>query len=213
MGQSCRMKTAVTSIAALLAVLPLNAMALPSSPIAPPTPAIPVQTGNWVTDEDFRNSRSNGGGTTVFELALSETGAIDHCRVTQSSGHDQLDILTCALLAERGRFRPAKDQHGRPIASLYSNRVHWGGESAIMRPPADVSLTVAKLPWPYSSPARAHVVAVVGPQGTFEACVGDGRNQSVLDNAACKYLAPIVAPASRRTLVEYTVEFLVARRK
>jgi hypothetical protein len=44
-------------------------------------------------------------------------GAVTQCLVTTSSGSDETDIAACTLTRRLGRFEPAEDVFGRPMAS------------------------------------------------------------------------------------------------
>jgi TonB family protein len=96
----------------------------------PTTPYKPIPTGNpgnWVTTNDYpTRALANGDmGTTAFRLEVSAQGDVTSCKVTQSSGHADLDAATCKAVARRAKFEPAVDYDGQPVASMYSNRVRW----------------------------------------------------------------------------------------
>jgi protein TonB len=55
------------------------------------------------------------GGHVGIDFTVGVTGRVTRCRVTRSSGVPQLDDLTCRLIVERFRFRPATDAAGRPV--------------------------------------------------------------------------------------------------
>ena len=55
------------------------------------------------------------GGHVAIDFTVGVTGRVTRCRVTRSSGVPQLDDLTCRLIVERFRFRPATDAAGRPV--------------------------------------------------------------------------------------------------
>ena len=62
-------------------------------------------------------------GTVRFEVNLSKKGVVTKCRVTQSSGHDDLDRQTCLQLRKTGHFKIAMDESGSPVASTYAGRL------------------------------------------------------------------------------------------
>lgn len=83
--------------------------------------------GEWVTNDDYPPSalRNEEQGITYFTLDVDTRGCVTACRVDASSGSHVLDDTTCALLMRRAHFRPAEDAKGRPLASTYSNQMHW----------------------------------------------------------------------------------------
>ena len=83
--------------------------------------------------------RANRQGRVLVRLDIDAAGAVAACTVTESSGTAALDEGTCALARERGRFNPAIDQDGKPIASQYTLPVRWVLPAAATRPPADIA--------------------------------------------------------------------------
>jgi protein TonB len=83
--------------------------------------------GSWVTVNDYRSSWINRGmtGTAKFRLEVGANGRVDSCTITVSSGHDELDKATCALVTQRARFDPAKDETGAKVSGSYGNAVRW----------------------------------------------------------------------------------------
>ena len=55
------------------------------------------------------------GGRVTVTFTVQVNGRATGCRVTRSSGIPELDALTCRLIEQRFRFRPATDRFGRPI--------------------------------------------------------------------------------------------------
>ena len=64
-------------------------------------------------------------GSTTVHLKVSEVGRVGRCVVERSSGNAALDRATCRVITSRGRFRPAVDAAGRPVASIYPSTIHW----------------------------------------------------------------------------------------
>ena len=83
--------------------------------------------GNWVTVDDYRPSWINRemAGTARFRLEVGVNGRVESCTITASSGHAELDRATCALVTQRARFEPAKDESGAKVEGSYSNSVRW----------------------------------------------------------------------------------------
>jgi protein TonB len=65
-------------------------------------------------------------GTVRVRFTVLTTGRIANCRVVGSSGSNVLDDVTCRLLTQRLRFRPATDGSGRPIESELGSDYTWG---------------------------------------------------------------------------------------
>jgi len=67
------------------------------------------------TDYPKELGRSGIGGHVGIDFTVGVSGRVTKCRVTRSSGVPRLDDLTCRLIVERFRFRPATDSSGRPV--------------------------------------------------------------------------------------------------
>jgi periplasmic protein TonB len=63
--------------------------------------------------------RNHWEGVVRAELTINERGAVEVCRIIQSSGHEVLDAATCNLIIRRARFLPAKDDSGKPRKDTY----------------------------------------------------------------------------------------------
>ncbi|WP_448657918.1 TonB family protein [Sphingomonas sp. CJ99] len=118
------------------APVPVAAPPVPAAPVAPPAPPKPVVSkaagakgdpSRWVTTDDYPSRSLDAGeeGTTAISWDINESGRVENCRVTSSSGSAALDRAACAAITRRGRYEPAKDQNGAPIRSSSSRRVVW----------------------------------------------------------------------------------------
>jgi protein TonB len=87
----------------------------------------PVQIRGRIKDSDYpRDARDGGFGGTVSVIYTVETdGHVTGCRVTRSSGHASLDYTTCRLIEERFRYRPSRDNEGRPVQSRVGEDHTW----------------------------------------------------------------------------------------
>lgn len=109
----------------------------PSAPPAPPAPPPPPVVskaagpkGNaqaWFTTDDYpaRALRDEAEGVVTISYSIGSDGRVTDCRVTGSSGNADLDETSCSLMKRRGRFTPALDQAGNPMASSGTRRVTW----------------------------------------------------------------------------------------
>lgn len=77
---------------------------------------------SWFSQSDYpAESRLRGEeGRVVITLDIDEQGLPTACRIAESSGYPALDAKTCELALTRGRFKPAKDGAGKPIASSFT---------------------------------------------------------------------------------------------
>lgn len=107
----------------------------PPAPPAPP-PAPPVvnkaagpkgNPADWITNDDYPPAaqRAEEQGTTGIRWTINTAGRVENCQVTSSSGSQALDRAACQAITRRGRYSPALDQAGNPIASSQSRRVVW----------------------------------------------------------------------------------------
>ena len=90
----------------------------------------PVPTGNpglWVTTNDYPSEalREEREGLVGFSLTIGADGRVSACKVTSSSGHDDLDAAACSLITQRARFDPARNAKGIAKTGQYANRVRW----------------------------------------------------------------------------------------
>ena len=83
--------------------------------------------GAWAGSFDYPPLalREEREGTTAFKLTVNNEGRVSDCTVTASSGHADLDEVTCNRVTARAEFYPAQDKMGRPTIGHYSNRVRW----------------------------------------------------------------------------------------
>ena len=105
----------------------------PAAEPTPPRPSLasgPSVRGNrtaWFTTDDYPAAALRAGdeGIVAVTLSIAPDGRVADCAVTQPSGSATLDQATCRLYRSRGRFTPARDEAGNPIAATYRDRVRW----------------------------------------------------------------------------------------
>ena len=120
------------------------------------TQATPGGPAAWLSDNDYPAGAKRRGeeGTVGFALLISQQGRIEKCSVTESSGFSELDNQTCAVMAVRGRFKPATDENGMAVYGFFSGRLTWRlpgakgrpARRAASGPPSDIELEVQRLP-------------------------------------------------------------------
>lgn len=59
----------------------------------------------------------------IFTVLAS--GSVTGCRIDRSSGNPSIDSLTCRLIEQRFRYRPARDRDGRPVRSMVRETHTW----------------------------------------------------------------------------------------
>ncbi|MEO0461614.1 MAG: TonB family protein [Pseudomonadota bacterium] len=85
----------------------------------------------WVADEE---------GRTQIVLAVSAEGMVTGCDVVESSGSETLDNATCAIAMDRGKFEPAQDADGMPVASEFGFTHRWRKRSPEFSGPMNISV-------------------------------------------------------------------------
>jgi hypothetical protein len=93
-----------------------------------PRPASSVRSlASYVSDQDYPTQplSENQGGTTAFMLMVGETGVLEDCMVEETSGIAAIDAVSCGILLQRAKFKPATDASGKPIRSVLSSRITW----------------------------------------------------------------------------------------
>lgn len=128
---------------AAIATTPTTEMPIVNVPppitIYTPTPSGPPPVGKvsnpipkgspstWATTLDYPALalREEREGTTAFKLTINKEGQVSDCAIAVSSGHPDLDKVTCDNITRRAEFFPAQDKQGKPTTGQYSNRVRW----------------------------------------------------------------------------------------
>ncbi len=83
--------------------------------------------GSWANPSDYPSLalREFREGITAFTVDVSVDGRVSKCAITSSSGHADLDKVTCDNVMARAQFYPAQDKKGVATTGSYSNRVRW----------------------------------------------------------------------------------------
>ncbi len=116
----------------MLSLTPASALILmaASASQAPGNTVVAVQLQSsmpWIKSTDYPSDAEAAAleGTVGFTLDIDPSGKVIRCQVTLSSGSDSLDRKTCALMAERARFKPPKDPTGSPSNAIFVSGVSW----------------------------------------------------------------------------------------
>lgn len=105
-------------------------------PPAEPAPAVDLargvairgRQGDWFPRDAYPAAARRAGaqGRVSVSVDVGTNGRVAACRVTASSGSEDLDAATCRLATRNGRFVPALDGAGQPVAATYALRnVRW----------------------------------------------------------------------------------------
>lgn len=58
-------------------------------------------------------------------FTVGTDGRVSNCRIDRSSGKAGIDTLACHLIERRFRFRPARDEDGRPVRATVVETHNW----------------------------------------------------------------------------------------
>jgi protein TonB len=85
------------------------------------------QIAGEITSRDYPRDlfEAEVGGRVGILFTVSPAGRVSDCRVTRSSGTPALDGLTCHLIRERFRYRPATDGRGRAVEDEIQGVHEW----------------------------------------------------------------------------------------
>jgi protein TonB len=89
------------------------------------------QIGGRFRNSDFPQSARDAGQRLRIGVryAVGPSGNVDHCEIIDSSGYAEVDAMTCRVITERYRFKPARDPDGYPVTQVmeedYSWRMDW----------------------------------------------------------------------------------------
>jgi protein TonB len=89
--------------------------------------AEPCMETAWIPEGAYPPAAARRGesGLVRYRLFVDTAGRVERCAITLSSGHAGLDRDTCALLARRARFVPARDGDGSAMAWEHDGAVRW----------------------------------------------------------------------------------------
>lgn len=79
-----------------------------------------------LSDRDYPRGAGHPAGTVAIAFRVRTDGAVDGCQVIASSGVPALDSLTCRLVQQRFRYRPARDASGHPVETTLRTSFTYG---------------------------------------------------------------------------------------
>lgn len=84
------------------------------------------QTGGSFRKSDFPDSLRGVGRVRIgVRYAIGPAGRVEQCEVIDPSGYDEVDALTCRVIMERYRFRPARDPEGYAVSEVREEDYRW----------------------------------------------------------------------------------------
>jgi protein TonB len=80
-----------------------------------------------IANRDYPRSalRDRAQGSVAVRYTVRADGRVGGCTVVRSSGHPELDEVTCRLIEKRFRYRPALDRSGRPMEATEYKNYDW----------------------------------------------------------------------------------------
>jgi TonB family protein len=80
-------------------------------------------------------------GNVKIELAISSVGAVEDCKILESSSHADLDAKTCEIAFNKAKFGPALDLSGQPTAGRVQTEFNWHLPGVGKTPPLPTTST------------------------------------------------------------------------
>jgi periplasmic protein TonB len=117
----------VTTPHAALLPTAMQATSYAGSPRNTATGPVPRNAALWIGYSDYPEDAraAKKTGRAMFRVQVDKKGSVNSCEIIQSSGHADLDRITCLRIAERALFEPARNAKGRAVAGTYQNSVRW----------------------------------------------------------------------------------------
>lgn len=96
-----------------------------ASLVSPPVPV--TNPEGWLRRGDYPADALRTGVSSMvfFRLMVGADGTPTSCHVQRGTMDASFQKVTCDLLMKRGRFHPARDESGGPVASYYVESVRW----------------------------------------------------------------------------------------
>jgi len=122
-AQAAQKRAAPKKVAAAKATAPAPAPVGSQTP--EPTPI--GNPGDWFPPESYPAAAKVAAqqGRTAFSLDIDAAGRIMACNIIESSGSELLDSTTCSQLITNGRFKPALNANGKPVAGIWRSAMRW----------------------------------------------------------------------------------------
>lgn len=84
------------------------------------------QTGGRFRNSDFPDWLRGAGRLKIgVRYAIGPSGHVDRCEIIEKSGYAEVDAMTCRIIMERYRFRPARDPDGYAVTEVREEDYRW----------------------------------------------------------------------------------------
>lgn len=84
------------------------------------------QTRGSFRNSDFPASARGAGRLRIgVRYAVGPSGRIDRCEIIDPSGRAEVDAMTCGVIVDRYRFRPARNGRGVPVTQVIEEDYTW----------------------------------------------------------------------------------------
>ena len=84
------------------------------------------QIGGRFRNSDFPDSARGAGRLKIgVRYAIGPSGRVDRCEIIEGSGYADVDAMTCRIITERYRFRPARDPDGYAVTEVREEDYRW----------------------------------------------------------------------------------------
>lgn len=84
------------------------------------------QIGGRFRNSDFPPSAHEAGRLRIgVRYAVGPTGRVVQCEIIDTSGYPEVDAMTCRVIVDRYRFRPARDEDGVAITEVMEENYTW----------------------------------------------------------------------------------------
>lgn len=189
-------------------VLAATALAAPAGP--PPSPVALLNEATVVTPGDYpsRALRRAEDGIASIAVTVSTEGKPTACKVTESSGSEELDRTTCQLYLRRARFTPPATETG----NVFRTAVWWNVNSDKPSASPKLKLPVTVMPAGYAGPLMA--TCEFGGDGGMQQCrVTRSAGSAAIDRQIVEAIAAgftIAPPVARDGAEPLGVRFVEA---
>jgi TonB family protein len=141
-------------------------------------------------------------------VTVTPDGKVENCRAESSSGISKLDAYTCSIIERRARFHAAIGGNGQPTYGVIRTIVTWAVDaSGGAMPPADLELTVSRLPSGVNGKTSGSLMFLVDAAGHPSFCMEEKPTEPlasklppVLVNIACNQLVKSYVAVPARDL-------------
>jgi hypothetical protein len=160
---------------------------LSASQLSAPTP---VKLETWFSPSDMPAYLEHDDGIWIVgvRVVIRPDGTLKSCEIESTSNQASLDVYTCRLLNGRAKYKPALTLDGTPSYGADREFFRWAVSSTPteLPRPADMDLSVEKLPEGLKSPVYVPVMFVTDEKGSISSCIFDSRRpmKKTSDNAA-----------------------------